>query len=107
MTAHTIASSFAGLRKFGPYVLVELLLPGGTLLALLLWLSQRFVRSGFGNVRQYLFRKINFKTIVAARPRPGRKSLCLCPGHTAVLSVRPSFFRQRCEMRSAPLNCCA
>ena len=27
-------------RKFGPYVLVELLLPGGTLLAFLLWLSQ-------------------------------------------------------------------
>ena len=28
------------LQKFGPYVLVELLLPGGTMLALLLWLSQ-------------------------------------------------------------------
>ena len=26
--------------NLGPYVLVELLLPGGTLLALLLWLSQ-------------------------------------------------------------------
>jgi len=28
------------LRAFAPYLLVELLLPGGTLLALLLWLSQ-------------------------------------------------------------------
>jgi hypothetical protein len=27
------------LRKLGPYVLVELLLPGGTLLALVLWLT--------------------------------------------------------------------
>ena len=27
-------------RRVGPYVLIELLLPGGTLLALLLWLSQ-------------------------------------------------------------------
>lgn len=27
-------------RDLGPYLLVELLLPGGTLLALLLWLSQ-------------------------------------------------------------------
>ena len=27
------------LRKAGPYALVELLLPGGTLLALLLWVS--------------------------------------------------------------------
>jgi len=29
-----------GLRKAGPYLLIELLLPGGTLVALLLWLSQ-------------------------------------------------------------------
>jgi hypothetical protein len=28
------------LNKLGPYVLVELLLPGGTVLAVLLWLSQ-------------------------------------------------------------------
>jgi hypothetical protein len=28
------------LNKLGPYVLVEVLLPGGTVLALLLWLSQ-------------------------------------------------------------------
>jgi hypothetical protein len=28
------------LRAFGPYLLIELLLPGGTLIALLLWLSQ-------------------------------------------------------------------
>ena len=28
-------------RAMGPYVFVELLLPGGTLLALLLWLYQR------------------------------------------------------------------
>lgn len=27
-----------GARDFGPYLLVELLLPGGTLIALLLWL---------------------------------------------------------------------
>ena len=28
------------LRQLGPYLLIELLLPGGTLIALLLWLSQ-------------------------------------------------------------------
>jgi hypothetical protein len=28
-------------RKAGPYVMIEVLLPGGTLIALLLWLSQR------------------------------------------------------------------
>jgi len=34
-------------RSIGPYMLVEMLLPGGTLIALLLWLSQhaRLVRA--------------------------------------------------------------
>ena len=30
-----------GLKTVGPYVAVELLLPGGTLIALLMWLAQR------------------------------------------------------------------
>ena len=42
------AASFQALKKtmlrFGPYVLIELLLPGGTLLALLLWLSNGMSR---------------------------------------------------------------
>ena len=29
-----------GLRKVGPYMAVELLLPGGTLIALLMWAAQ-------------------------------------------------------------------
>ena len=29
------------LRKFSPYLMIELLLPGGTLIALLLWLFRR------------------------------------------------------------------
>ena len=29
-------------RTFGPYVAIELILPGGSLLALLLWLYQTF-----------------------------------------------------------------
>jgi hypothetical protein len=32
----------------GPYLLIELLLPGGTLLAGLLWLTQRIRRGGTG-----------------------------------------------------------
>ena len=39
------------LRRLGPYLLVELLLPGGTLFALLLWLSQGNVRAGFSGVQ--------------------------------------------------------
>ena len=30
-----------GLKRVGPYVAVELLLPGGTLIALLMWLASR------------------------------------------------------------------
>ena len=41
---HIMRARLNWIRKhvynLGPYVLVELLLPGGTLLALLLWLSQ-------------------------------------------------------------------
>jgi hypothetical protein len=32
---------FSTLRQLAPYALIELLLPGGTLLALCLWLYQR------------------------------------------------------------------
>jgi hypothetical protein len=35
------------LRRAGPYLLIELFLPGGTLLALLLWLSQGMARGKF------------------------------------------------------------
>jgi hypothetical protein len=31
-----------GARSFSPYLLVELLLPGGTLIALFLWLFRRY-----------------------------------------------------------------
>jgi hypothetical protein len=32
------------LRNVGPYVLVELLLPGGTLIAVLMWLVHRHIQ---------------------------------------------------------------
>jgi hypothetical protein len=35
-----------GVRELGPYFLVELLLPGGTLIALLMWLYRRYYRKG-------------------------------------------------------------
>lgn len=38
------------LRRLGPYLLVELLLPGGTLIALLLWLTQGNARIGSSGV---------------------------------------------------------
>jgi hypothetical protein len=34
----------AGVREFGPYAAVELLLPGGSVVAVLLWLYRRHKR---------------------------------------------------------------
>ena len=39
------------LRRAGPYLLLELLLPGGTLLALLLWLSNGAGRGQLADVQ--------------------------------------------------------
>ena len=39
-----LARGLAGLRELGPYAAIELVLPGGSLLALLLWLYRRHKR---------------------------------------------------------------
>jgi hypothetical protein len=36
-----IAGAMAALKQFGPYAAIELVLPGGSLIALLLWLHRR------------------------------------------------------------------
>jgi hypothetical protein len=36
-----MAAAIAGLKEFGPYAAIELVLPGGSLIALLLWLHRR------------------------------------------------------------------
>jgi hypothetical protein len=41
MSNLTLKSILQGLRAAGPYLAVELILPGGTLVALLMWLAQR------------------------------------------------------------------
>ena len=52
MNASRSKRFLSALRSLGPYLLIELLLPGGTLLALLLWLSQGMTRSVGGVVPQ-------------------------------------------------------
>ena len=64
------------LRDVGPYVLLEILLPGGTLVALLLWLSQRYMSGGLRGVRQYLFQQKVAKPAAAAIARFDRSTLC-------------------------------
>ena len=46
MNTNLVLKSWTALRAVGPYLLIELVLPGGTLFAFLLWLSQRFKRGG-------------------------------------------------------------
>jgi hypothetical protein len=46
MNAIALKKLLPKLRSLGPYVFIELLLPGGTLIALLLWLSQGMTRTG-------------------------------------------------------------
>jgi hypothetical protein len=105
-TQPTTSRALAVLRDCGPYVLIELLLPGGTLIALLLYLSRRFVRDGLGAVRQHAIRRIVDRVALKAKPHPGRARLCMCLGHTAVVSVASGGFAQRCDGRSTLAACC-
>jgi hypothetical protein len=41
LAATWLKRALALLRSIGPYAAIEILLPGGTLIALLLWLSRR------------------------------------------------------------------
>jgi hypothetical protein len=52
-------------RSFGPYLLIELLLPGGTLLALLLWISQGITRGGLMGVTQPVVSATAVERVVA------------------------------------------
>lgn len=105
-TSSRMSRSLAVLRDCGPYVFIELVLPGGTLFALLLYLSRRFMRGGFVSVRQHAMRRIAERVAVRAKPRPGRTGRCMCPGHTAVVTA--GEIERRCETRtSLPACCCA
>lgn len=39
-----LVKGLAGLRELGPYAVVELVLPGGTVIAILVWLYRRHRR---------------------------------------------------------------
>ena len=41
-----INRGIAGLRELGPYAAIELVLPGGSIVAILLWLYRHHKRSG-------------------------------------------------------------
>lgn len=57
--------SLPSLRAFGPYLLIEMLLPGGTLLALLLWISRRV---DLGPMQRFIRRHASDRPAIAAKP---------------------------------------
>jgi len=72
------------------WVLVEQVLPGATLFVLLLWLSQRYLREGFRDVRQSAFAPDTGKVWLAAPVRRnwwsctcGAIGACRCVGAIA------------------------
>ena len=52
MQALSARTALDSLRRMGPYLLIELLLPGGTLFAVLLWLYNGGARGQLTNVEQ-------------------------------------------------------
>jgi hypothetical protein len=67
-----MAGAIAGLKEFGPYAAIELVLPGGSLIAILLWLHRR--RASGPGVRGTLARPIAAHTMhpLTATPRTHR-----------------------------------
>ena len=64
-----LASLRSACRRFGPYLLLELLLPGGTLMALLLYFAQRVRAAGGPGLGHPI---VPARLVAVARwPRPG------------------------------------
>jgi hypothetical protein len=59
-------SAFRSIRKIGPYALLELLLPGGTVLAFLLWLSTGAGRGLFAEEHPPRIRPATAERVVAS-----------------------------------------
>lgn len=84
-----------GWRHIAPWFVVEALLPGAALFALLLWLSQRFVREGFDQVRQHAFAPtVGMFSPTASVQRDWWS--CTCDGACACLSTIANALRRCC-----------
>ena len=77
MSANMPSDILSRLRAMGPYLAVELILPGGTLIALLLWLSQRFGRARFGPMHAYVSARLLGRPAIAARPHDFGDDACM------------------------------
>jgi hypothetical protein len=101
------ASTLTRLGHFAPYFVVELLLPGATLVALLLWLSRNFMRNGLRDVRQHMYEKSVEKPVIIAKARVKGLAMRLCGKRCAVVRLLRDSFRQWCESVLPARQCCA
>ena len=70
MAARSKRSFLHLLRELGPYVLVDLLLPGGTLLALVLWVSSGTGRGQLAEVHHAGATAVAIERVIdTGRPR--------------------------------------
>jgi hypothetical protein len=69
MNAPKFKSFLPSLRRAGPYLLMELLLPGGTLLAVLLWLSQGLAQGKFAIVHERDVAPSALELVIGTRAR--------------------------------------
>jgi hypothetical protein len=82
-----LRNSLPKLRALGPYLLVEMFLPGGTLVALLLWLSQRYRRAGVGAVQGVATHAAAVPQAIAGKPHRDGEG---CAVQAPPLSVQPA-----------------
>jgi hypothetical protein len=85
------------LRGFAPWLLAEGMLPGATLFALLLLLSQRFVRAGFGDIRQHAFAPDAGKWYLATPVERNWWSCTCVSGACACVAAIARGLRRCCE----------
>ena len=92
------------LHVIGVWLLLEWLLPGAALFALLLWLSQLFVRNGLADVRQYAFAPGGSKWVPSAPiTRNWWSCTCASLGECRCLAAMARGLR-RCCMKLLPLH---
>ena len=91
------------LGTFGAYIAIEIILPGGALAALLLWMVRSYFRDRFASVRQYLHAPQRLKPAILANAQPGMREICRCLRQ--IVSWRGGV-RQRCESATG-IACCS
>ena len=102
----SMAGTLMRLGDFAPYV-VELLLPGGTVVALLLWLSRNYFRNRFRDVRQHSHERSVHKPVIIAKAPVKRLSVRLCGKGCAVVRLLRDSFSQWCVSVVSARQCCA